>query len=52
MYLKHEVTQAEIDRAKTNASATATDKVDNSITALHGWKEKTLFLFQTQLFLL
>ena len=34
MYLKHEVTQAEIDRAKTNASATATDKVDNSITCL------------------
>ena len=37
LYLKHEITQAEIDRAKTDASATATDKVDNSITAT--WKE-------------
>ena len=33
VYLKHAVTQAEIDRAKTNASTTATDKADNSITA-------------------
>ena len=33
VYLKHAITQAEIDRAKTNASETATDKVDNSITA-------------------
>ena len=33
VYLKHKITQAEIDRAATNASATATDKVDNSITA-------------------
>ena len=33
VYLKHAVTQAEIDRAKTNASVTATDKADNSITA-------------------
>ena len=42
MYLKHEVTQAEIDRAKTNASATATDKVDNSITA--AWLEGKNFI--------
>ena len=33
VYLKHAVTQTEIDRAKTNASVTATDKADNSITA-------------------
>ena len=33
VYLKHAVTQAEIDRAATNSSTTATDKVDNSITA-------------------
>ena len=33
MYLKHKITQTEIDRAKTDASATATDKVDSSITA-------------------
>ena len=42
MYLKHEITQAEIDRAKTDASATATDKVDNSITAT--WKEGNNFI--------
>ena len=33
MYLKHQITQTEIDRAKTDASVTATDKVDSSITA-------------------
>ena len=33
VYLKHQITQAEIDRAATNSSATATDKADNSITA-------------------
>ena len=33
VYLKHKITQAEIDRAATNTSETATDKVDNSITA-------------------
>ena len=33
MYLKHQITQAEIDRAATNTSVTATDTVDNSITA-------------------
>ena len=33
VYLKHKITQAEIDRAATNGSETATDTVDNSITA-------------------
>ena len=33
VYLKHKITQAEIDRAATNGSTTATDTVDNSITA-------------------
>ena len=37
MYLKHKITQTEIDRAKTDASVTATDKVDSSITA--SWLE-------------
>ena len=37
MYLKHQITQTEIDRAKTDASVTATDKVDGSITA--SWLE-------------
>ena len=31
--LKHKITQAEIDRAATNNSVTATDTADNSITA-------------------
>ena len=34
LYLKHEITQAEIDRAKTDTSATATDKVDGKINAV------------------
>ena len=42
VYLKHAVTQAEIDRAKTNTSATATDKVDSSITA--SWSEGKGFI--------
>ena len=42
MYLKHKITQAEIDRAATNTSATATDKVDNSITA--SWLEGNGFI--------
>ena len=42
VYLKHAVTQAEIDRAKTNASETATDKADNSITA--SWTEGKGFI--------
>ena len=33
VYLKHKITQAEIDRAATNTTETATDKVDGSITA-------------------
>ena len=42
MYLKHKITQAEIDRAATNTSATATDKVDSSITA--AWLEGNGFI--------
>ena len=42
VYLKHAITQAEIDRAKTNASETATDKADNSITA--SWSEGKGFI--------
>ncbi len=42
VYLKHAITQEEIDRAKTNASATATDKADNSITAT--WTEGKGFI--------
>ena len=37
MYLKHQITETEITRAKTDASVTATDKVDGSITA--SWLE-------------
>jgi len=42
MYLKHKITQAEIDRAATNTSATATDKADSSITA--AWLEGNGFI--------
>ena len=42
VYLKHAITQSEIDRAKTNTSATATDKVDSSITA--SWSEGKGFI--------
>ncbi len=42
VYLKHAITQAEIDRAATNTSETATDKVDNSITA--AWTEGKGFI--------
>ena len=37
MYLKHLITTAEVTRARSDASATATDKLDSSITAI--WKE-------------
>ena len=33
MYLKHKITQADIDRAATNDTTTATDTVDGSVTA-------------------
>ena len=36
MYLKHLITSAEVTRARSDASATATDTVDDSITAT--WK--------------
>ena len=42
MYLKHKITQAEIDRAATNTSVTATDTADNSITA--SWLEGNGFI--------
>ena len=41
MYLKHQITQAEIDSA-TNTSTTATDTTDNSITAT--WLEGKGFI--------
>ena len=33
VYLKHEITQADVDRAASNTTTTATDTIDNSITA-------------------
>ena len=42
MYLKHRITQSEIDRAQTNTTATATDTADNSITAT--WLEGNGFI--------
>ena len=42
VYLKHAITQSEIDRAKTHTSSTATDKVDSSITA--SWSEGKGFI--------
>ena len=42
VYLKHKITQAEIDRAATNDTTTGTDKVDNSITA--NWLEGKGFI--------
>ena len=42
MYLKHKITQAEIDRAATNDTATATDKVDNRVKA--DWLEGKGFI--------
>ena len=37
MYLKHLITTAEVTRARSDASTTATDKLDSDITAT--WKE-------------
>ena len=33
MYLKYEITQADIDRAKSNDTTTATDTIDSTVTA-------------------
>ena len=33
VYLKHEITQADVDRSKSNDTTTATDTIDSSITA-------------------
>ena len=42
VFLKHKITQADIDRAATNDTTTGTDKIDNSITA--SWLEGKGFL--------
>ena len=42
MYLKHLITSAEVTRARSDASATATDTVDDSITAT--WKEGSNYI--------
>ena len=42
VYLKHAITQTEIDRAATNSSESATDKIDNSISAT--WLEGKGFI--------
>ncbi len=42
MYLKHLITEAEITRARTDASTTGTDTIDSSITAT--WKEGKNFI--------
>ena len=39
MYLKHQLTQTQIDRAKTDGSNNVTDSVDNSGGA-YAWKEQ------------
>ena len=33
VYLKHQITQEDVDRSKTNETSTATDSKDSSITA-------------------
>ena len=42
MYLKHLITSAEVTRARSDASTTGTDTVDNSITAT--WKEGSNYI--------
>ncbi|NMJ87848.1 MAG: hypothetical protein EX285_08455, partial [Thaumarchaeota archaeon] len=42
MYLKHLITSDEVTRARSDASTTATDTADNSITAT--WKEGKNFI--------
>ena len=42
MYLKHQITQTELDRALTNTTTSATDKVDSDITA--NWLEGKGFI--------
>ena len=37
MYLKHLITEADVTRALTDASSSATDKLDSSVTAT--WQE-------------
>ena len=42
MYLKHQITAADISRARSDASETATDSADGTITAT--WKEGKNFI--------
>ena len=42
MYLKHQITTADITRGQSDASTLVADKVDSSITAT--WKEGTGFI--------
>ena len=42
MYLKHQITQAELDRALTNATTSVTDKSDSSVSA--DWLEGKGFI--------
>ena len=42
MYLKHQITQAELDRAITNTSVSVTDKADNTVSA--DWLEGKGFI--------
>ena len=42
MYLKHQITQAELDRGITNITASVTDKTDNTISA--DWSEGKGFI--------
>ena len=42
MYLKHLITTADVARARADASSSATDKVDTSVTAT--WKEGTNYI--------
>jgi hypothetical protein len=42
MYLKHQITQAELDRALTNTSVSVTDKADNTVSA--DWLEGKGFI--------
>ena len=42
MYLKYLITTADVTRARADASSSATDKVDTSVTAT--WKEGTNYI--------
>ena len=42
MYLKHLITEAEVTRARSNASSSVTDTADSSVSAT--WKEGTNYI--------